>query len=405
MIADELECETTALQTAFEKATGRGTTGAELGLCERIVDGLLSAELSAPQRELLVDGLLSAHSNTADGADARAAVHEHLAAAEVRLRKLSGVHPASTAVPKTPAQSGRGTRAAVPQTPSAVVPHTPRGSAARPAKTPRTVPHTAPRTGKKAYSRKPKDREKDRAAPAGAGSGTAGRVPRHPVCLILDRTLQWLPWESMPVLRHNPVSRMPSLPFVVDRAQASCAGGSSRGAVRQVTVAAESTFYVLNPSKDLSGTQKYFEAEFRAQSGWEGIVGEPPSSTQFKQALIDKDILVYCGHGAGQAFLNENQLKASSCHAAALLMGCSSGRLRDGGEFDASGMALQVWGARGLFPHKCWLWLCLQLAARCSLRLPLSRSLTLSARRQTAVSAGWGAGGGRKSLGCHRQRY
>ena len=64
----------------------------------------------------------------------------------------------------------------------------------------------------------------------------------------------------------------------------------------------------------------------------QGIVGEAPTAAQFKEALATKDTVVYCGHGAGQAFLNENQLKSSECKAAVLLMGCSSGRLRDGGD-------------------------------------------------------------------------
>jgi hypothetical protein len=49
----------------------------------------------------------------------------------------------------------------------------------------------------------------------------------------------------------------------------------------------------------------------------------------------------YCGHGAGQDFFNEVYLRDVSCRATALLMGCSSGRLRERGEFDAHGIALE----------------------------------------------------------------
>ena len=45
-----------------------------------------------------------------------------------------------------------------------------------------------------------------------------------------------------------------------------------------------STFYVLNPEKNLPKTEKCFEW-FTKQPGWEGLVGEEPSDKDLKLAL------------------------------------------------------------------------------------------------------------------------
>jgi len=39
--------------------------------------------------------------------------------------------------------------------------------------------------------------------------------------------------------------------------------------------------------------------------------------------------------------VQDDTLRTTACHAAVLLMGCSSGRLRDAGEYDPTGMALR----------------------------------------------------------------
>jgi separase len=192
----------------------------------------------------------------------------------------------------------------------------------------------------------------------------APTVVRKPICLILDKAVQSLPWESMPILQGAAVSRMPSLPFIVDRAAGAgvdAADSKSKkkkktGTKKKATfedaaalstappvhnIDGRRTYYVLNPGKDLKSTQRAFESKFAANEGWSGVVGRAPTADEYKAALVDSDVVVYCGHGAGQSFLNENQLEAAQCRATTLLMGCSSGRLRDAGDFEPSGMALK----------------------------------------------------------------
>ena len=55
------------------------------------------------------------------------------------------------------------------------------------------------------------------------------------------------------------------------------------------------TFYVLNPSGDLVGTQQTYQAPFcqMEKLGWEGIVGRPPTEEELVKALTQSDIFLY----------------------------------------------------------------------------------------------------------------
>ena len=52
------------------------------------------------------------------------------------------------------------------------------------------------------------------------------------------------------------------------------------------------------------------------------------------------DLFVYCGHGAGEVMYESYKFRKFSSCPAALLWGCSSGRLRSRGIYDAAGPAL-----------------------------------------------------------------
>lgn len=83
--------------------------------------------------------------------------------------------------------------------------------------------------------------------------------------LILDKNIQGIPWESIPVLRGKSVSRIPSIDFLLDRLDlANSRRPSLAEADRwpitpsQTIVDPRRTFYVLNPSGDLKGTEARF---------------------------------------------------------------------------------------------------------------------------------------------------
>ncbi|KAG6876650.1 hypothetical protein C0993_001514 [Termitomyces sp. T159_Od127] len=117
--------------------------------------------------------------------------------------------------------------------------------------------------------------------------------------LVLDKNLQGLPWESIPVLRGRSVSRVPSVDFLHDRVifaerkrEAIPTGRSlaSTGAV----VDPRRGYYILNPSGDLHKTEARFRgwAADMEKAGWNGIIGRAPSEQQFLNALRNQDIVV-----------------------------------------------------------------------------------------------------------------
>jgi hypothetical protein len=87
-----------------------------------------------------------------------------------------------------------------------------------------------------------------------------------------------------------------------------------------------------------------FEAPFKMQP-WEGVAGIPPDAKLLLEALRTQDIFAYCGHGAGERYLGGEggerlRAQGQEVKATAILMGCSSGRLKRSGPLEPRGMAL-----------------------------------------------------------------
>ncbi|NXK15500.1 ESPL1 protein, partial [Herpetotheres cachinnans] len=155
--------------------------------------------------------------------------------------------------------------------------------------------------------------------------------------LVLDKHLQKLPWESMACLKAVPVTRLPSLRFLLSYSLAQKRAGSvlSRG------VNPSSTFYVLNPHRNLLGTEERFRGWFESEPGWRGVTGAIPSPEQMQAALLEHDLYIYAGHGAGARFLDGQTIARLDCRAVALLFGCSSAALVVRGSLEGSGIVLK----------------------------------------------------------------
>lgn len=154
---------------------------------------------------------------------------------------------------------------------------------------------------------------------------------RGPVILLLDKSIQCLPWESLPFLEGQAMSRIPSLSLLY---------------CNPVWVDPSSTCYVLNPGGDLKSTENLFNDTFSSQEGWKGFVGRMDERDIRNRALLRSyfsgcDTFLYCGHNGAEALLPPRELpKMESLPKAALLMGCGSGRLEVRGEYDAAGTAV-----------------------------------------------------------------
>ena len=164
-------------------------------------------------------------------------------------------------------------------------------------------------------------------------NGTACR--RREVILILDQALQRLPLESMPSVRGQVFTRMPSLLMV----RAACLAQGTE------PVDARRGRHFINPGRDLVNTQKRFTKflpTVPATSEWAGTMGAAPTLDEFMGSLEASEVVLYCGHGAGQQYVSLRRLEKQRRCAIALLMGCSSGKLRDEGDHEPTGLVLRM---------------------------------------------------------------
>ncbi|OXB79012.1 UNVERIFIED_CONTAM: hypothetical protein H355_004555 [Colinus virginianus] len=161
--------------------------------------------------------------------------------------------------------------------------------------------------------------------------------PSGSVILVLDKHLQKLPWESMECLRALPVTRLPSLRFVLSYtlAQKQPSSVLCRG------IDPRRTFYILNPQNNLSGTEERFRSWFESEPGWRGVTGAIPSREQMEAALLEHDLYIYAGHGAGARLLDGQAIAQLQCRAVTLLFGCSSAALAVRGNLEGTGIVLK----------------------------------------------------------------
>lgn len=73
----------------------------------------------------------------------------------------------------------------------------------------------------------------------------------------------------------------------------------------------------------------------------QGISGTRPSSSELISALQHHELFLYFGHGGGEQYVPLAALKRLDRCAGSLLMGCSSGRLKQAGLYEPSGA---IWG-------------------------------------------------------------
>ncbi|KAH6918185.1 cysteine peptidase C50 [Coprinopsis sp. MPI-PUGE-AT-0042] len=162
--------------------------------------------------------------------------------------------------------------------------------------------------------------------------------------LVLDKNIQGLPWESLPILRGRSISRIPCIDFLLDRVDfanlkrlkvqppQTSPPGSAMVDVRN-------GYFILNPSGDLGKTEGRFKewADEMKELGWDGVMGHAVSEQQLAKALETRDLVVYFGHGGAEQYIRSHKIRSLPTCAATMLWGCSSGALRDMGDFDRIG--------------------------------------------------------------------
>ncbi|ESP02877.1 hypothetical protein LOTGIDRAFT_230378 [Lottia gigantea] len=159
----------------------------------------------------------------------------------------------------------------------------------------------------------------------------------HHVILILDKSIQHLPWESLNILRNECVSRVPSL-YTLSTLLTYI--NTNKHNIFTTGIDINKTYYIINPDDNLASTQQFFESSYVQKEGWKGVIGKRPMSSQYIEALTQNDLFIYCGHGDGVKYFQADEIQKLNCQAAVLLMGCSSGLLKPKGQLDACGTVL-----------------------------------------------------------------
>lgn len=170
--------------------------------------------------------------------------------------------------------------------------------------------------------------------------------PNSHTILVLDKRLQAFPWESMPCLEGQSVSRVPSLYCLYERIVAMQQQNMPASASPGYHVGSSYGTYILNPSSDLSKTQMRFENSLSTLATcrkWSSVIDRPPTESEFTAALTSSStqnasLLLYFGHGSGAQYIRSRTIKrlAPRCNVA-LLFGCSSVSLTEAGEFEPYG--------------------------------------------------------------------
>lgn len=117
--------------------------------------------------------------------------------------------------------------------------------------------------------------------------------------LILDKRLQGIPWESIPILRGRAVSRIPSTSFLLDRLHLASVSEKSvittkNQAIDRISLDPTGVYYLLNPEGDLKRTEETFAPWLKSMNkvGWTGIIGRHPAEFELKDALRRRDLFM-----------------------------------------------------------------------------------------------------------------
>lgn len=99
--------------------------------------------------------------------------------------------------------------------------------------------------------------------------------------------------------------------------------------------------------------------------GLQGLCGQVPDARHLLRSLQESSLFVYMGHGSGEHYLpSAATVRKSGLSGASLLMGCSSGKLRQQGLYPPSG-ALTTYLLSGKYQHVMLLLVLAALLYRC----------------------------------------
>lgn len=131
-----------------------------------------------------------------------------------------------------------------------------------------------------------------------------------------------IPWESLPSLRGQSVSRFPTIRHLCDRL--------SDESLIQKGISSENGYYIINPGGDLKRTERQLGTKFKELTTWEGSIGARPlDENEIVSKLNKSNLYIYAGHGGGEQYIKSSTIRKQDKLPPTLLFGCSSGKLKN----------------------------------------------------------------------------
>ncbi|XP_031835603.1 extra spindle pole bodies like 1, separase isoform X2 [Nomia melanderi] len=164
---------------------------------------------------------------------------------------------------------------------------------------------------------------------------------RKTLVLIIDEHMDYIPFESMEIVKSHPITRFPSLHIAY--ALFNEHKNTIRNGCKIIKIKKDMGMCIVNPSGNLSKMEKRMKLFIEYWlPNWRSMYHVEPQVEVFEDALINNDILMYNGHGNGIQYLPGEQIERLRVKAVVLLFGCSSVKLLPiGGRFPPYGISNQ----------------------------------------------------------------
>ncbi|XP_053997454.1 separin [Hylaeus anthracinus] len=164
---------------------------------------------------------------------------------------------------------------------------------------------------------------------------------RKTLVLIVDEHMDCIPFESMEILKCHPITRFPSLhiAYALFKEHES----TMENGCKIIRVKRDMGTCIVNPSGNLPKMERRMRLFIEHWlPNWRSWYNVEPEEEVFEDALINRDILMYNGHGSGIQYLPGEKIERLRVKSIVLLFGCSSVKLLVvGGRFPPYGISNQ----------------------------------------------------------------
>ena len=166
------------------------------------------------------------------------------------------------------------------------------------------------------------------------GLGVKKRV-QH-TFLVISSKSHIFPWESMSFMKDFSVSRVPSIQSLNEIIRRN-------NDEAQINVPIQSNIaMILNPGSDLGRTEDRFSEVFANITnncpGSTLSIRQKPSEQYFLSMIQNANLFIYVGHGGGEQYIRNSEIKKQDTLSPSFLLGCSSATMKYYGDLEPTGL-------------------------------------------------------------------